>query len=532
MSDKWWDMPDDELDDLFREASDKVEIPFDSLAFDKLRHKIDNKPKSETPKGFRIKWLLPALTLLLLVGVGFVYYFTSKDVRLKSNISTEITEKDNIKSVVSNPANTQKSTSDLTKQHNQTTEKSTLSTSEKVKSKNEEVFGKENTLLSLKTTIQSSTKKTANQTKLSMEKRTMVNSLISKKSRRDSNSKIESTTQNEISTVVESSEISEANIASVESNTNTPEIKTGNTSKLTKNQSFESKGNHLNSGLNKNWKTKKQENSYFDKAQSAKKNPFNQGVDFTLKNITIEKTITSEEVINRTNFFGVNDLANAGTKSLLTNLEVDLPPFIDSLPRTKPTPKLSRFGIRLALSPDINSIESLEYSALGGSVGLLFEYRISKKFALQTGVSYSSKKYVGDFEYYHAWPDWTKGHPSKPTEVDGKCKVIDIPINLRFNIFQKPRQTWFVSSGISSYIMLNETYIYSYAWSPTKTSDWSDKSSFYWSTLNLSIGWEKQLTKHLTFQAEPYLKTPLKGVGRGLVNLYSSGILFSTKYVF
>ena len=83
MSDKWWDMPDDELDDLFREASDKVEIPFDSSAFDKLRHKIDNQPEVIAPKSVKKRWLLP-LALLLLVGVGMVYYFVNR----KTEINT------------------------------------------------------------------------------------------------------------------------------------------------------------------------------------------------------------------------------------------------------------------------------------------------------------------------------------------------------------------------------------------------------------------------------------------------------------
>ena len=63
--------------------------------------------------------------------------------------------------------------------------------------------------------------------------------------------------------------------------------------------------------------------------------------------------------------------------------------------------------------------------------------------------------------------------------------------------------------------------------------DWTGtSSSFYWSTFNLSVGIERKMTKYFTLQVEPFMKTPLVGVGRGLVNLYSSGLLFSTKYEF
>ena len=67
MSEKWWDMSDDELDDLFREASDKAEIPFDSSALDKLRQKIDFKPSPEPQQGFKKRWLA-LIALLFFVG--------------------------------------------------------------------------------------------------------------------------------------------------------------------------------------------------------------------------------------------------------------------------------------------------------------------------------------------------------------------------------------------------------------------------------------------------------------------------------
>jgi hypothetical protein len=79
---------------------------------------------------------------------------------------------------------------------------------------------------------------------------------------------------------------------------------------------------------------------------------------------------------------------------------------------------------------------------------------------------------------------------------------------------------------------MNESYTYLYAWSPSKTADWSDNSKYYFSVLNFSVGLERQISQRFSLQVEPYLKTPLKNVGRGGVNLYSSGVLFSTKYEF
>jgi hypothetical protein len=242
--------------------------------------------------------------------------------------------------------------------------------------------------------------------------------------------------------------------------------------------------------------------------------------------------LISEENVNKTNFYDVDFLKNKGSKLLLTNTHAELPYYVDSLPRTVRPVKFSKFGVRLVLSSDLNSIENLGKVALGGSVGLLFEYKISKRLVIQTGMVYSNKSYAGSFDSYRNWKDWKGYHPSKPTEVDGGCKVIDVPINLRLNLFQKPKQTWFVSSGVSSYWMMNENYTYNYDWYSSRAVNWSDNSKYYFSVLNFSVGLEREISKHFSIQVEPYLKTPLKNVGRGGVSLYSSGILFSTRYGF
>ena len=147
---------------------------------------------------------------------------------------------------------------------------------------------------------------------------------------------------------------------------------------------------------------------------------------------------------------------------------------------------------------------------------LLLEYRLTKKLTIQTGINFSKKKYSGDFEYYRAW---TGGTGIKPLTIDGICSVVDIPVNVRLNAFQRNRNTFFISGGVSSYLMSDEIYTYNYAWGPSKVRDWNGtSSSFYWSTLNLSAGIERKINKHFTLQIEPFLKTPLVGVGRGTVN--------------
>ena len=537
MSEKWWDMSDDELDDLFRDASDKVEIPFESSSLNKLRQKIDIRRKPEPPQGYKNGWLVLLAGLFLIVGVGLVYHSVSKKqsslIDPNGNKSTEIIgnvqqeytvlpshspvlfeikRKEGVKNEVTplKPENLSNNLANSSGQKEQVIEKSQSSASVSPRVAEKDHLGKPSVHIPAKT-----------------GETMMADSQLSRigNTGKYGQAKADHTLERVGS-------VNHEEKTAIAINSSSREAASMNNRVINQVQSKKGKRIYPNVD-NEAIGVENLVNNKALKGKTSNSLTLAQNTSPIIENpIIVSEKTASEEVVDRTDFYDVNALKSKDSKSLLTKILIDLPPYIDSLPKEIKSPKLRHFGIRLGFSPDINSIEKLEYSLTGGSVDLLFEYSISKKFALQTGVSYSSKKYAGDFEYYHAWPDWTKGHPSKPTEVDGMCKVIDIPINLRFNIFQKSRQTWFVSSGVSSYIILNETYIYNYTWSPTKTSNWSDNSSFYWSTLNLSVGWEKQISKHLSFQAEPYLKTPLKGVGRGLVNLYSSGILFSTKYQF
>jgi hypothetical protein len=570
MSEKWWDMSDDELDDLFREASDKAEIPFDSSALDKLRQKIDLQTQPEpAQKGFDKRWSILAL-LLLLVGVASLYFFLGKnDDSNPKNIAGTTAQG------TSNELNSKESNSPLSQEKNSTNNQPLNADTEKEKnSTNNQPLnadtGKEknstnNQPLNAENIVTKKEKSSTNNQPLNTVISTTENrnkEVLSKKLGKPK-------TDNAKSSRVLSDEIIDEKTASINS------VKSSKTEQSKNNLSnpqgsFDKKNEQnlgnlkerevLNNGLEKTSQTTdnqnisiiNNDNNYIlsksknrnkkqlkSTALPLKNSAENESRIYPEINITIPNPVVIaepeklEEKIVKNNFYNVDFLKNKDPKPLSVTVEPESPTYIDAPPIVMKQPKFSRFGVRLAIAPDINSLERLSTSALGNSMGLLFEYRLTKSFILQTGVTFSSKKYLGSFDDYHNWAsNWTAYHPSKPVDVNGGCKIIDVPLNIRFNVYQKPRSTFFISTGVSSYFMMNETYTYSYAWSPDKTVNWSDKSSFYWSTINISAGIERKLNKHFTFQIEPYLKTPLSNIGRGGVNLYSSGLLFSTKYEF
>ncbi len=542
MSEKWWDMSDDELDDLIRDASDKVDVPFDSSSFDKLRHKMDSQRQPETPKGFKKRWLLLLAGLILLVGVGLVYRFGSQ---LRKNITTEIA------GIIEKKKSTESSDvlpSVLSETHTKEriNKKSELINSDNLSKKSALLNEQKERIIDKSTSpvLAETLEKTEkdNFSKLSLNKPKTDKNITKKLFEENIIRKQNKTTSNDNSTVENANTFNQRekvveyklDPASVNNSETDSQIINNSQQKTSENIYYNSTDNQLVIKNNTKNRKDKKGKSYAQNSIVIERNasPLPVVVPIVERWSSVETQTTVGETINKTNFYDVDFLKNKDSKSLLTDIRTELPSYIDSLPRTVKPIKFSKFGIRLALSPDFNSLENLGTSALGGTVGLLFEYKLNKKLILQTGITYSNKKYIGSFDDYHNWTDWKAYHPSKPTEVDGGCKVIDVPINLRLNLFQKPKQTWFVSSGVSSYWMLNENYTYLYAWSPAKSVDWNYNSKYYFSVLNFSIGLDRQISKNFSLQIEPYLKTPLKSVGTGGVNLYSSGVLFSTKYEF
>ena len=193
------------------------------------------------------------------------------------------------------------------------------------------------------------------------------------------------------------------------------------------------------------------------------------------------------------------------------------------------TPKLA---VRFGFSPDLSSVGLKNFTKPGTAVSLLIEYLFLPKLYFQTGLIRSSKGYnakPGEYE----WPSYWNDQKARPTSVDAICKVIEVPLNLRYDLSQNDRSRWFVGAGASSYYMQDEKYEYNYA-PHTYNAKYYEKNAatgWYWlSHLNASAGYEYRFSKKISLLAEPYVRVPIKRVGYGKVNLFTTGVWFSIRY--
>ncbi len=196
-----------------------------------------------------------------------------------------------------------------------------------------------------------------------------------------------------------------------------------------------------------------------------------------------------------------------------------------------------KFNFTFLIAPDLSFTGLKNLNSVGSNIGVLLGYSFSKRFTMNTGFIYSTKVYSAKPSDYHPENNyWTSNKNIELYNVKGNCHVIDIPLNVRYNFLIKNKYNLYAVTGLSSYIMKKESYNYEYSYNygPTANKDWeiSNQNSHYFSIGNLSIGYERKISKKISLQAEPFIKLPLAGVGYGKVKLLSSGVFLSLKYNF
>lgn len=182
-------------------------------------------------------------------------------------------------------------------------------------------------------------------------------------------------------------------------------------------------------------------------------------------------------------------------------------------------------------APAASAVRTAQSARIGGDVGLTVEYRFTNRLRVRTGLISSQKRYEApstDYTVPAAW-QWFKAD----YEVDGSCRITEIPIDLRYDVLSRPAYQVFASVGVNSLFMRDERY--SYDWMQngqtfTKEAHVVDGSHHILSVLNFSAGVERKLGARWSGQVEPFLQLPLGGVGAGQVKLSSLGAAFSLKF--
>ena len=199
-----------------------------------------------------------------------------------------------------------------------------------------------------------------------------------------------------------------------------------------------------------------------------------------------------------------------------------------TIPVPKKTPD-SKFSIAFVAGMDASTVKYKYSDKAGINIGILAGYHFTENWSVHTGAIYTRKNYTVAGEDFHAPKNsWVANY--KITMVDGFCNMWEVPLLLRYQFSADSKRSFFLSSGISSYIMTRENYNYSYYFNAqpiTRNNNYPNGNTHLLSILRVSAGWKKTIGEGSSLLVEPYAALPLAGVGFGSIRLSSFGLNFS-----
>lgn len=191
-----------------------------------------------------------------------------------------------------------------------------------------------------------------------------------------------------------------------------------------------------------------------------------------------------------------------------------------------------RFWIGLAGGPELSAVLPSISPRPGGTVGLVAEYRLTSRLRVRTGVLRSVKRYgARGSDYRPPAGYWTWRIPVD--EVDANCRILEIPLDFRYDVRLRPGYSLYASAGLTTLSMRNERYTYHYELNGEYTArTWSypKGGTQALQMLRVAAGYERNLAPRWVLQAEPFVNIPLNGVGFGQMRLSSTGLLLGIRY--
>jgi hypothetical protein len=273
--------------------------------------------------------------------------------------------------------------------------------------------------------------------------------------------------------------------------------------------------NELNNEIRTNNETKKDVNNLTNTEVLNKKDQVSTGVnrDNVQSNLVVPKKDDPKQLTAEEDKTGKNNNSNTTEHKNKTGNKK----FLDGL------------AFSISGGPDVSKAGSSQVGkttiAFGGGISYSF-----KKFTLRSGLYSARKIYTAGENDYKL--SYTLPQNIKFEGADANCRVLEIPFSLTYNFISKNGNSWFAGGGLSSYLMSREDYTYWYT-NSTNGSYYSryyeikNKYKHYFSVINLSAGYTRQLNRSVSITAEPYVKIPFQGIGLGNVHLNSGGVLFT-----
>ncbi|OCX51503.1 hypothetical protein BEL04_15880 [Mucilaginibacter sp. PPCGB 2223] len=224
-----------------------------------------------------------------------------------------------------------------------------------------------------------------------------------------------------------------------------------------------------------------------------------------------------------------------GLNNLLINASASIDPANRGTADHKNAVKASasaddRFALAVMAAPDLNGVNSFSNERTGIDLAIQFSLKLTSKLSISTGASYAIKPYQTSIRNYRTnSPGWSSAlwtSNAKPNTVNADCYVLDIPLNINYQVYNRGNSSFTVGTGLSSYLMLKEDYRFDFP-DPAKSAvdlDINNQNRHILGVWDLDINYRHRLNNKLGLLVQPYLKLPITRIGFGQVDLQSAGV--------
>ncbi len=225
-------------------------------------------------------------------------------------------------------------------------------------------------------------------------------------------------------------------------------------------------------------------------------------------------------------------------------------------PKEKKTKKSNSSNFKFSV--DANTYYSFTNAGvtddLNLGLGILSELKLTKNLSVNSGISLNkqttryvdNRNAVTENKSFARTAAFSNQPVSVPEEVETSAKLVgfEIPLNLKYNVAIGKLKT-FVTSGISSYSLLNQSYTndlsvinYSFNSAPTTTIltdvDKETEGAFsnfqFARTVNFSFGILYPVSTKNSISVEPFLRYPIAGFGSQNLEIGSGGVSFKLNF--
>lgn len=249
------------------------------------------------------------------------------------------------------------------------------------------------------------------------------------------------------------------------------------------------------------------------------------------KNQSSDNDFTSGETVFLRTYVSKILFDKKGVDDFSTSINRSLSPLINSpeeqLKQNIKLERRKRFYAGVMGGIDATTIKFQKIEDAGSTYGILLGYQLNKKWSIETGAYWAGKNYYSDGKYLNTSKIYMPPN-SWIDDVSGTCKMIEVPLAIRYNFSVRKKSSWFSTVGTSSYFMKEENYTYNYYYGTAgpvpHNKEYKNASTNLFSNISISGGYNHRLGNFADLRIEPYVKMPLAGMGIGKLPLFSTGL--------